>query len=745
MRHASFIRPLVLVVGMSLALPGGAALAQSAQANFHKAYFLENEQGDVQGAAKLYENVVRDRKAGAELKDDARKRLAICQEEIAVADPVKLMPPETIGYLEINQPGERLSRLLEMLGLLGSENGIGVSPILIKEVLGIKSIAVAVTGFDPQLEMPTGVAVLHPGDVEVMRGLIETALPVAAQPGEKIQGYRTYLVEGKVIVCLTARTIIVSTQREQIEGVLQRITGQQKKSFADSDTMGEVLKQRDDSAFFFCADAKKLMPMVKGMAGQDPDFAVIQAVLDLDSLRWVAASAGLTDDGLIANLTVGLDQGHHNVMYNLMRTPPITRDTLKCIPQGAAGFLAAALSEPGGKPAVLSGKENAQAVTGLDLGREIFANIIDFAVYVLPPKTGAAHEGPPMPNVAAVLRVHDPGKSQALWTEILGIASLAAGTPTTDDNIKKIGGTDVRTYRFPEGVTIHFTTLGDKILVATTQSAMQQAVTAAKGGKSILDDAVFASSVKKIGRNTSKVLLAHPGRCLEVGKPFMHAHDIKEAAPFIGLMTDLVASVMTKESEEKFQLTASVTGLPDMGPFVAEMIQREQRHEQMRHQLHQARRSGQPAVALQAVDRMIADEPENAGLHRNKFEVLALVKKDHDAALALGESFLKRFGGHANELNNFAWDLLTKNDYKDRYDDLALKLAEQACQATQHHNWAYVDTLALAKFKSGDHKGAVELQRKAIELYGRDDHKELNKSLKRYEAAHNARASADTD
>ena len=94
------------------------------------------------------------------------------------ADFARLMPAEALAYIEINEPGQQVHRLLDMLGLIaepgattdGQGPRVAVSPRLIKAVLGIRGAAVAVTGFDPAAEMPQGVAVLHPGSVDASLG-----------------------------------------------------------------------------------------------------------------------------------------------------------------------------------------------------------------------------------------------------------------------------------------------------------------------------------------------------------------------------------------------------------------------------------------------------------------------------------------------------------------------------------------------------------------------------------------------
>ncbi len=182
-------RRLVIAVALLCPLSNSLAIAGDAQDLYYQAYFLEQEKGDFAAAAKLYSQVAAAPDVGANLKSQARARLAACREEIASSDLLRLMPPDALAYAELNRPGEQVGRLLKSLGLLagdqaqlkpGAGRRIAVSPVLLKELLGLRGVAVAVTGFDPRSEMPTGVAVINPGNLQVLRGILESVLPAAS-------------------------------------------------------------------------------------------------------------------------------------------------------------------------------------------------------------------------------------------------------------------------------------------------------------------------------------------------------------------------------------------------------------------------------------------------------------------------------------------------------------------------------------------------------------------------------------
>ncbi|MCH8053942.1 MAG: hypothetical protein IH895_07775, partial [Planctomycetes bacterium] len=738
-----FGRRVVIAVALLCPLSSSLAVAGDAQDIYYQAYFLEHEKGDFAGAAKLYSRVAAAKDVGAGLKSQARARLAACREEIASSDLLRLMPPDALGYAELNRPGEQIGRLLKSLGLLagdqpqlkpGAGRRIAVSPVLLKELLGLRGVAVAITGFDPESETPTGVIVINPGNLQVLRGIVESALPAAAETVEPTRGRQTFFVpEAHLYVCLTSRLIIASPDRNEIDNVLGRLDGTVKESLATVQDLPEVFAQRDDSMVFFCLNAKKIVPLLSKTFGMGDDLAQARAILDLDSLRWVTGRAGVNDDGVFIELAARMDAGHHNLAYNLARTPPISPETFASVPKGAAAFVAGALSEPGTqyrRPSEAGAGR--PTVTGLDIGREIFANVKDFAIFVLPPKTDGRSEGPPIPDVAAVIRVHDSSRSEALWTQILGIASMAAGAPASDGKTVKIGGIDATAYQFPQGVTILVGTKGDKLFIATTHEALRRAGAADSKGGSILSDKAFAASLASLDGTTSKAAFINPGRCLQIGRQFMSEGERDKTEPFVDLLSRTIVAVRTNESEQELRITAQISGLPDIGPLVSGLIEREGRRHSGQHESRSARRSGERDGAMEAVAHEEHDH-NDARDDRRKFEDLARNPAKREQALKFAKRFAKTISDNPRELNNFAWGLLTNDQYRNQFDTLALRLAQKACQQTDQQNWAFLDTLALANYRAGKIDAAIKFQKKAVTLQG-GDHHELNESLARYEA-----------
>ncbi|MHC4079479.1 MAG: hypothetical protein ACYST0_13680, partial [Planctomycetota bacterium] len=456
---------LAVVAALALALP---ATAQSAQDDFHKAYYLQHGKGDLQGALALYKRIAASRRAPRELRAKAEQQARNVAEEIASSDFARLVPADTICYVELNRPGEQIRNLLGQLGLLGGPGGtngeaaFGISPKLIDAVLGMRGAAVAVTEIDPQRGPTNGVLILHPGNLDVAQGLLETALPVGGQPVESIGGHATYSIEGQVFVTRTSRLLIASPDRGQIEGVLARLRGRGGPSFANNDELAGAMKLRGDDLLFFCMHFKPLMPMVREIiqreARRDPELQVALAFLDIESTRCIAGRAGVDAEGISFDARLVLDEGHRNLAFNLLRQPGIPKSALSTVPEGTAFFLVGAINRRGQVPPGETDARERPVVTLMDFGRELFANLTDFSLYVMPQV--ARMPWGPMPDVAVALHVNDPKRSRALWQLVLGTAQAAAGGGESAARERQVGDVRIEHYQIEE-VPVFLATYGN--------------------------------------------------------------------------------------------------------------------------------------------------------------------------------------------------------------------------------------------------------------------------------------------
>lgn len=721
----------LLGIFLLIAGPGTTALLakEPVPEKFFQAYYLEHEAGDFEAAGKLYAEVADDSRVDKAVRERAANRAAACQEELASRDFARLMPPTALAYLELSRPGDRVSKLLDQLGLLRhanlafreAERRVAISPVLVKEVLGLGGAAVAITGVDLKGQKPAGVIVVHPGNLEAIRGLVESALPAAAEAVEPIGGFATFNVENEALVTLTARLIIIGSDRGQNEAVVERLAGREKSSLADNEALREMSGDRGDSLLTFFINAKPIMPMLQGLiaaqASQNPEIAMAQAVLDPASFHSLIGRMAIGDDGLGLEIALRLDEGHRNLAFHFLRSSPINPDTLAGIPDGAAAVLVGALNDPGSRYSSRPAGAEPAPVTLMDLGREVFANITTYALFVLP-SDDPAPSGPPIPDVGLVMTVNDPAKSEALWTQMLGIAHLASGGKGLVVEPTKLEGVPVRGYQMPEGLTLHFAAAGNDVMIATKESVIARAIAARKNNRSITDDQAFAAAMKSIGEHTTQAVLVHAGRLSDIAKRFVPAQDLAEAAPIMQALSNTVAALTITHSNNAFRLALSVSGMPNVGDFVARELTQQAAYAARGERIAKLIQVGDWREAQKAVAAAMEESPGNLGLLERRFTIEAIGLQDHASALRTADDLFERQSGNATWLNNFAWNLLTKKSYERKYDDVALRFSRRSNELTSFENWIFLDTLALATSRTGDVNEAVELQTQALALCG---------------------------
>lgn len=142
--------------------------------------------------------------------------------------------------------------------------------------------------------------------------------------------------------------------------------------------------------------------------------------------------------------------------------------------------------------------------------------------------------------------------------------------------------------------------------------------------------------------------------------------------------------------------------------------------------------------ALTATEALLALDPEDMGLRFFRYQALATKKKDAEAAAKCGREIVEKLDS-ADGLNEFAWNILTDDDYENARDvKLALSAAKKANDISKGESYAVLDTYARALFDTGDAKQAVEAQKKAVALAKKaavEDEalKALESALEKYE------------
>jgi hypothetical protein len=690
--------------------------AQDAEATFHRAYFLEHEGGKLEEALELYRRVESSPGAGAELKKSAADHAAGLREDLASQDLARLMPPETVLFAECAQPGAALERLLGGLGLLGTleesaaHHGFALSPELVRGLVGLRGVAVGLTHLPLEGGAPQGVLVLNPGSLAPLRGLIEAAVQAQGTPVETIEGVPTWSFEG-AYVSLGKRLVVAASAREELAGVWRRLSGSESISLANHPVLGARLAQRGGAPFFCCLNAAPVRPALAALlareASRDPRAALAATALDVAHFEGFVARVDVGEDGCGLSAELLLAPDHQNLVLNLMRGATLDPVLLERIPSGVAAFLGGALNERGpGLAPLNANSKGAPVVTAADFARELFANLAGFAVFVLP-------GGAPLPNVALVLTSNDPARTQAVLGMVLGLASSLTGG-SLDGKADEIGGAPTRVYTLPPGIPLYLTTHENTLLLSPSEELIEQALEGRTSAQSVLHDEAFAAELGRLDKDTTFVASAHLGRLLEVARPFLPGDARAELERFATLAARSVVTLRTKHGDTSLGIALALHGLPRIDGLVAEALA--------------AQRGPRVAEASSGLEQKVEAHP---GLQQH-FDELAKRADGGAAARAFARQQLPLIADDPRALNNFAWELLTEERYAQRFDDLAKEFAQAANEKSAQSVWQYLDTLALACFRTGAVAEAIALEEHALRQVGASDRPAVEASLLRY-------------
>lgn len=133
-------------------------------------------------------------------------------------------------------------------------------------------------------------------------------------------------------------------------------------------------------------------------------------------------------------------------------------------------------------------------------------------------------------------------------------------------------------------------------------------------------------------------------------------------------------------------------------------------------------RSGKADEAVKALDKAFEIDPEaEKTLGALKFQILVFTKKEPEAIAYADKVATTYMKDEPEQLNRLAWNFIDPARTKNPpafHAKVAVILAEAADKATGGKDANILDTLALARFYSGDKAGAVKTQEQAIKVAG---------------------------
>jgi hypothetical protein len=344
-------------------------------------------------------------------------------------------------------------------------------------------------------------------------------------------------------------------------------------------------------------------------------------------------------------------------------------------------------------------------VTAMDFGRELFANLAGFALYVVPGGNG------PIPEAALVLSSNDPARTNAILSFFLGFGNALTTGGDLAGQEDEIAGAPTRVFKLPPGLPLYLSTMENTLVLSPSEDLIERALGGRANGRSVLHDEAFASELGRLSKDTMVAMFAHAGRVLEVLQPRLGEGERAQLARFAPALAHTVVALQSRHSNTQLGMTLALHGMPRVDGLLSELLKSQ-------------RERGEVSRKADAAQE---------GLQAN---FARLAASDAKAARAFARQQLPLVADDARALNNFAWTLLTEEPYAGHFDDLALEYAKASNAASHMGVWQYLDTLALAQFRAGAVHEAIAVEERALQAVEADgDRADVTASLARYRAA----------
>jgi len=320
------LKSIIFILLLAIGLFSTVALAKSAGVMLQEGLYAEEIEGDLDAAIKIYQQIIADPSANRShvaqalyrqgmcymKKKDEQQAKAVFQklvqqygdqtniiekvkpllEDLMNHDPATLMPPDTLAYIELGNPGRQVETILQMLKGTPFENplaaiGAGKGPVgtggrspadimaallnpsMMAEFKKIRGMAIGVTAI--RQNNPPSIAVLYPGKSDALRGLILAGLGMVGTPGEPIEGMQTLTIADSASVAYDDKVIIIAQPLERLNWCVKQYKGitNEPTLASENKVFAKIRKEdRQANAITVWVDGARTYSAVSGMLEQ---------------------------------------------------------------------------------------------------------------------------------------------------------------------------------------------------------------------------------------------------------------------------------------------------------------------------------------------------------------------------------------------------------------------------------------------------------------------------------------------
>ena len=669
-------KSIKMILFLAVVLIASAALAKSASELLQEGLYAEEVDGDLDAAIKIYAQIIKDgsgqrshiaqamyRQGMCYLKKQQEQQAKLVFEELVAnysdqtniiskvkpllqelsnADPAALMPPETLAYIEIGSPGKQIETILNMLEGTPLENPLAaigrtpqggatpgnivagfLNPNMMAEFKKIRGMGVGITGIAQN--NPPAIVVLYPGKSDALRGLVMGALVLLGKPIEAIEGMQCVefpdgggaAYDDTVVILATPLAYTagqLTWSVKQYKGVAHNPTlASSNKSFAKVNK-----KDRQENALTVWANVDQVYTALTKLfpEGQIPqDILNANGIADFQNIDDLIASFSIQENGIALEANVGFKDGYKSLAYDMFHTPKLSKAALNVVPSGAVALLSVA---PGGAESALARAVSGQIqnMTGLEIGGDIFANIEQVTLFVLPSavSSGETPDGIPpiMSSLGLVLTSENPRQTRQIMTGLLTAANLIASQSGDDESDANVGRYQIELVN---QLKLHcYTNQDNKTTVLSLNPGVINASVSAIGTrKSVTSDGPLKDAMNRLSPGASKLAMINVGGAIRTGGSlFLSGLPDDSQSNVSGLFNQLADScdkttiqLRTYEGQNSLNVRAEISELPPLNQLFGPVMQLSQVVTEAKNQARAEKMQAQISAVIRKVSRPV--------------------------------------------------------------------------------------------------------------------------------------------
>ena len=669
-------KSIKIILFLAVVLIASAALAKSANVLLQEGLYAEEVDGDLDAAIKIYAQIIKDGSGQRSHIAQAMYRQGMCYlkkqqeqqaklvfdelvagysdqtkiiskvkpllQELSNADPAALMPPETLAYIEIGSPGKQIETILNMLEGTPLENPLAaiggapqggaspgnivagfLNPNMMAEFKKIRGMGVGITGIAQN--NPPAIVVLFPGKSDALRGLVMGALVLLGRPIEAIEGMQCVefpdgggaAYDDTVVILATPLAYTagqLTWSVKQYKGVANNPTlASSNKSFAKVNK-----KDRQENALTIWANFDQLYTALKETfpEGQMPEqMRAADGIADFKNIDDLIASFSIQENGIALEANVGFKDGYKSLAYDLFHTPKLSKAAFDVVPSDAVALLSVA---PGGAESARAQAvhEQIRKMTGLEIGGDIFANIEQVTLFVLPSavSSGETPEGIPpiVSSLGLVLTSENPRQTRQIMTGLLTAANLIAGQSGDNESDANVGRFQIELVN---QLKLHcYTNQENKTTVLSLNPGVIEASVLALGTrKSVTSGGPLKEAINRLSPGESKLAMINVGGAIRAGGTFFLTGLPDNSESNVSELLDQLADscdkttiqLRTYEEQGNFNVRAEISELPPLNKLFGPVMQLSQVVSEARNQARAERMQAQVSAGIRKVSRPV--------------------------------------------------------------------------------------------------------------------------------------------